>query len=98
MSNIYELYREPLTLLNDLYQITMAYGYWKSGTADREAVYHLFYRKAPFQGQFAIACGLPYVIDFVRNLKVSESDAEYLASLEGADGKPLFERAFLDYL
>jgi nicotinate phosphoribosyltransferase len=98
MSNIYELYREPLTLLNDLYQITMAYAYWKSGTAEREAVYHLFYRKPPFAGQFAIACGLPYIIDFVRNLKVSESDAEYLGSLQGVDGKPLFEPAFLDYL
>jgi nicotinate phosphoribosyltransferase len=98
MSNISELYSEPLTLLNDLYQLTMAYGYWKSGHADREAVYHLFYRKAPFQGQFAIACGLPYVIDYVRNLKFSDSDVAYLATLNGADGKSLFEPAFLDYL
>jgi nicotinate phosphoribosyltransferase len=98
MSSIYDLYREPLTLLNDLYQITMAYGYWKSGTADREAVYHLFFRKAPFQGQFAIAAGLPYVIDFVQNLRVTESDLEYLGTLRGSDGKPLFEKEFLDYL
>lgn len=98
MSNIYELYREPLTLLNDLYQITMAYGYWKNGTADREAVYHLFYRKAPFQGQFAIACGLPYIIDYVRNFKFSSSDIEYLRSLKGVDNQPLFEVQFLEYL
>lgn len=98
MSDIYQLYREPLTLLNDLYQLTMAYAYWKSGTADREAVYHLFYRKAPFQGQFALACGLPYIIDFVENLQASESDLQYLETLKGSDGKPLFETAFLDYL
>jgi nicotinate phosphoribosyltransferase len=98
MSHIYDLYREPLTLLTDLYQLTMAYGYWKSGIADREAVYHLFYRKAPFQGQFAIACGLQYVIDFVRNLRVSRSDLEYLATLHGADGGQLFDQGFLDYL
>lgn len=98
MSNIYDLYREPLTLVTDLYQITMAYGYWKTGTADKEAVYHLFYRKAPFQGQFAVACGLQYVIDFVQNLRVTASDVEYLATLKGVDGEPLFEPAFLDYL
>ncbi len=98
MSNIYDLYRQPLTLLTDLYQITMAYAYWKTGTADKEAVYHLFYRKAPFGGQGAIACGLQYIIDFVGNLTVSESDTDYLGTLVGADKKPLFDKQFLDYL
>jgi nicotinate phosphoribosyltransferase len=98
MSNIYDFYREPLTLITDLYQVSMAYGYWKTGTADREAVYHLFYRKAPFQGQYAIACGLQYLIDYVGNFRITESDIQYLASLTGADEKPLFERGFLDYL
>ena len=41
-------------LLTDLYQITMAYAYWKAGKADQRAVFHLFYRKQPFKGGFAI--------------------------------------------
>ena len=45
-------------LLTDLYQLTMAYGYWKSGKADQEAVFELFFRKAPFQCGFTIAAGI----------------------------------------
>ena len=45
-------------LLTDLYQLTMAYGYWKLGLHDREAVFHLIFRKYPFRGNYAIACGL----------------------------------------
>jgi nicotinate phosphoribosyltransferase len=52
------LYRNSLALLTDLYQLTMAYGYWKSGIHDHEAVYHLFYRSNPFGGGYAVACGL----------------------------------------
>lgn len=98
MNNIFEIYKEPLPLLTDLYQLTMSYGYWKTGTAEKEAVYHLFFRKAPFQGQYAIACGIDYAADFVRNFRLSDSDISYLNQLEGADGKPLFESAFLKYL
>ena len=50
-------------LLTDLYQLTMAYGYWKSGRAEREAVFHLFFRKAPFQSGFTIAAGLINSVD-----------------------------------
>ena len=52
-------------LLTDLYQLTMAYGYWKSGRAEREAVFHLFFRKAPFKSGFTIAAGLATAIDFL---------------------------------
>ena len=45
-------------LLTDLYQLTMAQGYWKSGLAEREAVFHLFFRRLPFSGGYAIAAGL----------------------------------------
>ena len=45
-------------LLTDLYQLTMAYGYWKTGRANDEAVFHLFFRNAPFRGGYAVACGL----------------------------------------
>ena len=53
-----EIYRPSLALLTDLYQITMAYGYWQQGMADRESVFHLFYRKNPFKGGYSVAAGL----------------------------------------
>ena len=93
-----ELYGHSLTLLTDLYQMTMAYGYWKSGSADKDAVFHLYFRKNPFKGGFAVACGVRHVIDYLRSLRFDEGDLDYLGDLNGNDGKPLFERGFLDYL
>ncbi len=91
-------YNQSLALLTDLYQLTMAYGYWKSGADNKESVFHLFFRKSPFKGGYSIACGLNYVIDYLQNFSFDESDISYLASLRGNDGKPLFEKRFLDYL
>lgn len=85
-------------LLTDLYQLTMAYGYWKSGRADQEAVFHLLFRKQPFQGGFTLSCGLGDVIQYLRGFRFGESDLEYLGSLKGNDGKRLFEQGFLKYL
>lgn len=93
-----DLYRPPLGLLTDLYQLTMAYGYWKLGRAEQEAVFHLFFRKPPFAGGYAIAAGLGPALDYVRSFRFDETDSEYLASLTGNDGQPLFEAKFLDYL
>ena len=47
------LYGSSLALLTDLYQLTMAYSYWATGCREREAVYHLFFRNAPFGGDVA---------------------------------------------
>ena len=85
-------------LLTDLYQLTMAYGYWKAGKADQEAVFHLLFRKSPFRGGFTIACGLADTIRYLRGFKFEKSDLEYLDTLKGNDGKRLFEPAFLKYL
>ena len=85
-------------LLTDLYQLTMAYGYWKAGRADQEAVFHLLFRKQPFHGGFTLACGLADVIDYLRGFRFQKSDREYLASLQGNDGKRLFDPAFVKYL
>ena len=93
-----QLYRHSLALLTDLYQLTMAYGYWKAQVADKEAVFHLFFRQNPFQGGFSIACGLGYALDFLTHFRFDAGDVAYLAELRGADGQPLFEPAFLDYL
>ncbi|MFN3315735.1 MAG: nicotinate phosphoribosyltransferase, partial [Raineya sp.] len=92
------LYSSSLSLLTDLYQLTMAYGYWKSGKGEQEAVFNLFFRRNPFKGGYAIACGLEYILDYLENFHLDQSDIAYLASLKGNDGKALFEPAFLDYL
>ncbi len=93
-----QLYGSSLSLLTDLYQLTMAYGYWKNDMHEREVVFHHFFRKQPFKGNYTIACGLHYLIDFVEQFRFSEDDLAYLATLKGSDQTPLFEAAFLDYL
>ena len=98
MSPLSEIYRHSLVLLNDLYQLTMAYGYWKSGLAEREAVFHLFFRRAPFGGGYAVVAGLAEAMDFIEHFAFDKEQRDYLATLTGNDGKPLFERAFLDAL
>ena len=85
-------------LLTDLYQLTMAYGYWKSGKADQEAVFHLLFRKQPFNGGFTLACGLADAIPYLRRFRFGKSDLDYLKGLKGNDGRRLFEPAFLKYL
>jgi nicotinate phosphoribosyltransferase len=91
--------REPaLGLLTDLYQLTMAQGYWKSGTAAKEAAFHLSFRKAPFQSGFTVACGLADAIGYLQAVRFDDTDLAYLATIQGNDQKPLFEPAFLEYL
>ena len=86
------------TLLTDLYQLTMAYGYWKSGVAERESAFHLFFRKNPFRGGYAVACGLAQAIEHLRGFRFRDDDLQYLATLTGNDGARLFEDGFLGYL
>ena len=59
--------------------------------------YH-FFREHPFNGGFTIACGLTQVMEFLCRFKMDSTDISYLASLEGNDGKALFESDFLKYL
>ena len=92
------LARDSLALLTDLYQLTMAYGYWKLGRSEQEAVFHLFFRSAPFAGGYAVAAGVGPALEFLDSFAFDESDIDYLASLTGNDGKPLFEHDFLSYL
>lgn len=91
-------YSSSLALLTDFYQLTMSYGYWKAGLDRKEAVFHLFFRKAPFRGGFTIAAGLEQAINFIEKFKFSNSDLTYLSQLKGEDGLPYFEKPFLDYL
>lgn len=89
---------KSLVLLTDLYQLTMVNNYWKLGMHKKKSVFHLFFRKNPFQGQFSITCGLFDAIKYLNNLKFSSSDIQYLGSLNGNDSKPLFSHKFLQFL
>ncbi len=93
-----QLYQPSLALLTDLYQLTMAYGYFKSGLADQEATFHLTFRENPFEGGYAISCGLAGAVDWLESFRFDQEDIAYLASLIGNDGKALFGSTFLDYL
>ena len=72
----------------------MAYGYWKTGRAEKEAVFHLFFRRNPFSGGYTVAAGLQYVLDYLDDFRFSEDDVEYLAGLTGNDGNPLFDSSY----
>lgn len=89
---------ESLALMTDLYQLTMAYGYWKHGKAERQAAFHLFFRNNPFAGGYVIAAGLEPALDFLRSFRFSDADVDFLSTITGNDGKKLFEPAFLEYL
>jgi nicotinate phosphoribosyltransferase len=93
-----QIYGQSLSLLTDLYQLTMAYGYWQSGAVEKEAVFNLSFRVNPFKGGFAVFCGLTHVIDFLQNFSFDQSDIDYLSTINASDGTPLFSNAFLQYL
>lgn len=85
-------------LLTDLYQLTMAQGYWQCDRVSTEACFHMYFRDYPFKGGFAVACGLSQLADVVDGFSFEPEDIDYLASLPAPGGGALFDRAFLDYL
>jgi nicotinate phosphoribosyltransferase len=87
-----------LALLTDLYQLTMGCGYWKAGHSEREAVFHLTFRRAPFGGAIAIAAGIAPAVAFLRKLRFTADDIDYLATLRDNARQPLFPREFLEHL
>jgi nicotinate phosphoribosyltransferase len=93
-----QVYRTSLALLTDFYQLTMAAAAWKGGVAGKEAVFHLSFRRSPFEGGYAVAAGLEDVVDLVLHHGFTPDDLAFLAGQQGSDGKPLFEPAFLDWL
>jgi nicotinate phosphoribosyltransferase len=84
--------------MTDLYQLTMAYGYWKNGWADRRAAFHLFFRRAPFGQAYAVVAGMELAVDFLQQFSFSADDVQYLGRLTGSNGQPLFSEPFLNYL
>lgn len=88
--------RSPL--LTDLYELTMAQAYWLAGRADVEGVFYVSFRRAPFGGGFAVACGLEDALDRIDTFRFASDDLAYLATLLAPDGTPTFRPQFLDYL
>ncbi len=83
--------KRNLTLLTDLYQLTMMNGYLKHGKKEEIAVFDVFFRQNEMI-TYSLACGLEQVVDYVLNLKFGEDEIEYLKNLK------IFDQEFLDYL
>ena len=67
-------------LLTDLYQLTMTYSHWKIGKVDEPAVFELFFRKNPFQGEYTIFCGLDESLKLLQSFQFTVEDIDYLKS------------------
>ncbi len=86
------------SLATDLYEFTMAQGYYKTGRADRRSIFHMFFRTAPFGGRYGIAAGIGPFADWLEALQFSHDDIGFLATLTDTDGHPLLDPEFLEYL
>ena len=84
--------RRNITMVMDLYEMTMANGYFKNESNDTKVVFDVFYRRNPDNAGFAIFAGLQQVMEYIENLHFSEEDIAYLRSLD------LFCEEFLEFL
>lgn len=84
--------RQNLTLLTDLYELTMMQGYFKNKDRNETVIFDAFYRNNPGDGGYAVCAGLEQVINYIKELHFSSQDIEYLRSLK------IFEEDFLEYL
>ena len=83
--------KRNLTLLTDLYQLTMMNGYFNYDKKDEVAVFDVFFRQHDMI-TYSLACGLEQVVDYILNLNFGKEEIEYLSSLN------IFSQEFLDYL
>lgn len=84
--------RQNLTLLTDLYELTMMQGYFKNKDQNETVIFDAFYRTNPADGGYAVAAGLEQVIQYIKELHFSDEDINYLSSLG------IFGQDFLAYL
>ena len=83
--------KQDLTLLTDLYELTMMQGYYKKGQHET-VVFDVFYRHNPCGNGYSVCAGLDQVIDYIKNLNFTYEDVDYLRSLH------IFDDDFLQYL
>ena len=81
-----------LTMLMDLYELTMANGIWKSKYKDTITYFDMFFRRVPDEGGYAIMAGIEQLIEYFNNLHFDKDDIEYL------EGLNLFSKEFINYL
>jgi len=84
--------RQNLTLLTDLYELTMMQGYFRNKNANETVIFDLFYRNNPCGNGYSIMAGLEQAIKYIKELHFTRNDIEYLRSLN------MFDESFLDYL
>lgn len=87
-----------ISMLTDLYELTMAQGLWENGKIDDQGCFTAFYRDRPFGSAFAVMCGTADIPELVENMRFTSEDIDYLGSLEAPAGGALFKPGFLDYL
>ena len=87
-----------VSLNTDLYELTMAQGFWESGLVDGEACFNAFFRENPFDGGYAVACGMGQIADLVEIFVFEDDDIEYLAGIQAPGGGAMFKPGFLEYL
>ena len=90
--------RNEYELLTDLYQLTMAQGYWETGQGATQACFHAYFRDYPFRGGYAVACGFDQLAELIEDFAFTSDDIAYLASLDAPGGGKLFRPEFLEYL
>lgn len=77
----------------------MAYAWWKNGLENGPAVFDYFFRSNPFDGGYTVFLGLAAIQEFLEKVRFDEESLDYLASLNGRDGEPLFQdEAFFEFL
>lgn len=86
------------SMYTDLYQLTMAQGYLEAGKDQDEAMFTMFFRDYPFQGGYAIACGMSQLCEMIDEYRFTKSDTDYLSTLQAPGGGKLFSAEFLDRL
>lgn len=85
-------------MMTDLYQMTMAQGYWEHDMGTTQACFHMYFRNYPFEGGYAIACGMDQLAELVETYRFSPEAVDYLAGIDAPGGGKLFKPAFLEYL
>lgn len=85
-------------LFCDLYHLTMAQAWFMDGKAEEIKTSEAFFRKCPFGGSYLLAAGLAEFAEWLKNWRFAENDIEYLRTRTSANGKPLFNKAFLDFI
>ena len=84
--------KQNLTLMTDLYELTMMQGYFRNKDRNETVIFDAFYRNNPMDSGYSICAGLEQVIDYVNNLHFEDDDIAYLRSLG------IFGEDFLKYL